>query len=154
MKKLFVALISLTSLNTFAATQNLTIEGTISSICSFTQVNNGIFGYDVAVPFTLDTAVTGGTPASASINYNATPTITVTEVTSFSGTPSGFTDTVVFTNYLTSFNGGNLSFNGNLSTYTQTSGNTDTFTLRVKVVNSNGSFPIGTYRVGTVITCQ
>jgi len=82
MKKLFLALLFASTAQ--AATQGLTVNGSVSSQCAFASVTNGVFGFDVTSPNMLDTASTGGTNASVVINYNGTPTVSVDEVSSFS----------------------------------------------------------------------
>lgn len=154
MKKIFVSLIALISLNAFSATQNITVNGTVSSQCQFNSVTNGVFGYDVTAPNVLDTASVGGNPASVVINYNGTPTISIGEITSFSSAPSGFSDTVAFLNVASTTNLGSLSYSGNVASGTETGGVVDTLNLRVRANNNTGSFPIGNYVAGTTITCQ
>lgn len=153
MKKLLIALMFVGTVN--AATQSLTINGTVSSVCSFGSATNGVFGFEVQTPQQLDTASTGGTNASVLIYYNGTPTVTVPEITTFSATPSGFSDTVNFTNYLTSSNAGSITYSGGEATLTESSGtSTDTLTLRLRAVNAQNNFPIGNYSAGTIVTCQ
>lgn len=137
-----------------AATQALTITGTIASVCAFTSVTNGIFGFEIQNPNVLDTGSTGGTNAQVIINYNSTPTVTVPEITAFTTVPSGFTDTVTFTNILTSSGGAKSYSNGQASWVESGSTVTDTITLRLRVSDGQGSFPTGNYSAGTVITCN
>jgi len=152
--KSFLALCLLASAPVFAATQGLTINGTVSSQCAFASVTNGVFGFDVAQPNILDTAATGGTNASVGISYNATPTISIDAITAFDTIPSGFTDSVTFLNYFTSANLGTISYTSGVASGQETNNISDTFTLRVKATDVTGSFPVGNYAASTVITCQ
>lgn len=137
-----------------AATQGLTVNGTVSSVCAFTSVTNGVFGFEVQTPHVLDTGITGGTDATVVINFNSGPTVTVPEITTFSAVPSGFTDTVNFTNNLTTL-GGSRSYSSGTATWQESSSaSTDTITLRLRAVNAQGSFPVGNYTAGVTITCQ
>lgn len=153
MKKL-ILLIALIPFIAYSATQNLSVNGTVSSVCVFTSPVDGIFGYEVQTPQVLDTNLTGGLDAGVVINYNGTPTVSIGEITSFTTVPSGFTDTVTFTNVLSTLNGVR-SYSGGVATWTE-GGNTttDALTLRLRAVNGQGSFPIGNYSATTVITCQ
>lgn len=136
-----------------ATTQNVTVSGVVSSACSFGSVNNGTFGYDVQTPNLLDTSSTGGANAAITIYYNGTPTVSIGEVTSFSVVPSGFTDTVNFTNIFTSSNIGSVSYSSGSASFTQTGGSSDTLTLRLRASNASGPFPTGNYSAATTITC-
>lgn len=152
MKKLLLALAFISTAQ--AATENLTISGTVSSVCAFGSVTNGVFGYEVQSPTLLDTASTGGTNGQVLIFYNGTPTVSIGEITSFSTVPSGFTDTVNFTNVFTSNNAGTISYSSGNASFTQSGGTNDTLTLRLRALNANGSFPVGNYSAATTITCQ
>ena len=61
MKKLLLALAFVGTAQ--AATQNITISGTVSSVCAFASATNGVFGFDVQTPQLLDTGGAGGTNA-------------------------------------------------------------------------------------------
>lgn len=137
-----------------AATQGLTINGTVSSVCAFASVQNGTFGFDVTSPNVLDTNATGGTNASVVINYNGTPTVSIDQITSFASVPSGFTDTVNFLNVFTSSNNGAISYSSGTASFTQSGGINDNLTLRLQATDANGSFPTGNYSASTTITCQ
>lgn len=152
MKKLLIALLFIGTAQ--ATTQNLTISGTVSSVCAFASTTNGVFGFDVQSPNLLDTAATGGTNAQVMIYYNGTPTITFPEITSFSATPSGFADTVTFNNILSSANSGGINYTNGSASLTESSNSTDTFTLRLRAQDGSGSFPVGNYTASTTITCQ
>lgn len=154
MKKVIALFILCSSLNSQAATQALTISGSVSSVCAFSGVVNGIFGFDVLNPNVLDTQATGGLDAGVILYYNSTPTVTVPEITSFTSVPSGFTDTVNFTNVLTTTNGSRSYANGTASWTESSSTSTDALTLRIRATNANGSFPVGNYSASTTITCQ
>lgn len=153
MKKLLLISLFLSNV-AVAATSSITVAGTISSVCAFGSVTNGVFGFDVAQPNILDTAGTGGTNASVGITYNSTPTISIDAITAFDSTPSGFSDTVAFMNYFSSTNLGNMNYTSGQAGGQETSGSSDTFTLRVKATDANGSFPVGNYAASTTITCQ
>lgn len=137
-----------------AATETLTINGTVASTCVFSSPVNGVFGYEVQTPNVLDTQLTGGLDAGVVINYNGTPTVTIDEITTFATVPSGFTDTVSFTNTLTTTNGSRTYSNGTASWVESGSTTTDALTLRLRAVNAQGSFPIGNYSASTTVTCQ
>lgn len=154
MKKSLIALIAFAALNANAATQNLNINGTVSSVCAFASAQNGVFGFDVTSPNVLDTASTGGNSASVTINYNGTPTISIDEITAFGSVPSGFADTVQFLNVFTSSNAGPISYSSGAASFTQSGGINDNLTLRLRATNATGSFPTGNYSASTVITCQ
>jgi len=130
MKKLFLALLFASTAQ--AATQGLTVNGSVSSQCAFASVTNGVFGFEVTSPNMLDTASTGGTNASVVINYNGTPTVSIDEVSSFSSSPSGFTDTVQFLNVFTSSNVGSVSYSSGTASFTQSGGINDNLTLRLR----------------------
>lgn len=153
MKRLSIALALALISTAQATTQNMSISGTVSSVCSFGSVTNGVFGYEVQSPTLLDTASTGGTNGQVLIYYNGTPTVSIAEITSFATTPSGFTDTVNFTNTFTSNNAGTITYTSGTASFTQSSGTNDTLTLRLRALNASGSFPIGSYTASTVITC-
>lgn len=152
MKKLLIVLMLIGTAH--ASTSTLTVAGTISSVCAFGSVTNGIFGFDVANPNILDTFATGGTNASVVITYNATPTISIDAITSFDTIPSGFTDSVTFLNYFSSANLGNISYTSGVASGQETNNISDIFTLRVKATDVTGSFPVGNYSASTTITCQ
>lgn len=154
MKKLLFVVAALAALNAQAATQGLSINGTVSSQCAFASVTNGVFGFDVTSPNILDTASTGGTNASVVINYNGTPTVSIDEITSFTSVPSGFTDTVNFLNVFTSSNVGSVSYSSGTASFNQSSGINDNLTLRLRATDANGSFPVGNYSASAVVTCQ
>lgn len=153
MKKTAIALTALITLNAYATTQNLSVSGTVGSQCSFVSVNNGTFGFDVTAPNILDTASTNGSHASVGIAYNNTPTISINEITSFASAPSGFNDTVNFTNRFFSANAGQISYSGGVASFTQSSGTTDTLTLQLRAVNATANYPVGNYTATTTITC-
>lgn len=153
MKIKLLILMMFASSQVMATTQNLTVSATISSVCSFSSVNNGIFGYDVTTPNILDTASTGGANATVTINYNGLPTVSIDEITTFSTVPSGFTDTVSFTNTFNSSNQGTISYVSGVASFTQTSNITDTLNLRLRATNATATFPTGTYSATTVVTC-
>lgn len=136
-----------------AATATLSVSGTIATTCNFGSPSTGTFGFDPATPTTLNTLLTGGNPAQVTVTYNGTPTVTVTEVTSFSVAPNGFSGTPTFYNTLTHSNGGTLTYTSGLASYTQTGGTTDTFTLNLRAVNGS-AFPLGTYTGAATITCN
>ena len=153
MKIKLLILMMFASSQVMATTQNVTVSGTVSSTCSFGSVTNGVFGYEVQSPTLLDTASTGGTNAQVAIFYNGTPTVSITEVTSFSVAPVGFSDTVNFTNVFTSNNAGVISYSSGTASFTQSGGVSDTLTLRLRALNATGSFPIGNYSASTTVTC-
>lgn len=152
MKKLLLALMFCGTAQ--AATQNITISGTVSSVCAFASATNGVFGFDVQTPQLLDTGGTGGTNAQVAIYYNGSPSISIQEITSFTSTPSGFSDTVSFLNTFTSSNDGVIAYSSGSASFTPTGGTTDTLTLRLRAADATGPFPIGNYSASTVITCN
>lgn len=152
MKKLLLALAFIGTAQ--AATQNLSVSGTVSSVCAFASATNGVFGFDVQTPQLLDTAGTGGTNAQVAIYYNGSPSISIQEITSFASTPSGFSDTVTFLNTFTSANDGTIAYSSGSASFTPTGGTSDTLTLRLRASDATGPFPIGNYSASTVVTCN
>lgn len=154
MKKLAISLVAFMSFNSIAATENLFITGTIATQCAFSGLQTGNFGFDPASPNILDTATTGGNSARVDINYIGLPNVTAVEIGSFATVPNGFVDPVTFTNVFTSANLGTIPYSNGFATFTATGNTTDTLTLRLRAVNGNGAFPVGTYTASTVVTCQ
>lgn len=154
MKKSIIALAALVAFSSQAATQNITVTGTVASTCSFGSPTNGVFGFDVQTPQLLDTAGTGGTNAQVLIYYNGSPAVSISEITSFATVPAGFTDTVNFINTFTSSTDGVIPYTSGTASFSPTSGTTDTLTLRLRATNAAGPFPIGSYSATTVITCN
>ena len=152
MKKL--AIIFLFAGSVHAATTNLSVSGTISTSCVFGSATNGAFGYSPLLPTIMNTSSNGGAPASVGLSYSGTPTVTVSEPTSFSVTPNGYNGTPSFSSAVTSANGGNMSYTSGVASYTQTSGSSDTITLNIGVSNGSSAFPLGTYTSTSTVTCN
>lgn len=138
-----------------AATTNLTVSGTISTSCVFGSTTAGTFGYTPSAPSVLSTAASGGNAAQVIVSYSGTPTITVTEPTSFTSTPNGYNGTPSFSSAVTSGNGGSMSYSSGVASYTESSGSSDVITLNMAATNNNGNaFPLGTYTSTSTVTCQ
>ena len=152
MKKLLIALMFCGTAQ--AATTDLTVSGTISTTCVFGAATAGTFGYSPANPNVINTSTNGGNAASVGLSYSGTPTVTVSEPTSFSATPAGYSGTPSFSSAVTSANGGNMSYSSGLASYTQTSGSSDLITLNIGVSNGSTAFPLGTYTSTSTVTCN
>ena len=153
-----MVLMSSASFQVYAASTNMQFNGTVSSVCAFTSVNNGILGVAAATPNILSTNPNGGgTQGSVNIAYNSTPTVTVNNITQFTSSPniSGITNSS-FGMFVTGQSSGPFTWGNNVFTKTYSSGTSDAITIdfEAQTGNSQLAWPTGSYSATTTITCQ
>lgn len=153
-----VLLLTTASGYSYATTQNLQFSGTVSSICSFSGVTNGTLAVSAAAPHIISTnPAAGGTPGQVTISYNATPTVTVDNITSFSSSPniSGITNPSIGV-AVSGQNAGQYTWGNSVFSKTYSSGTTDVITVEFEAQTGNTSlaWPTGSYSAATTITCQ
>lgn len=145
--------LAMCSFGVHAATATLGINGTVSTSCAFTGTNSGALSVSPSNPTIMGTNVSGGMPAVAHLSFTGTPTLTVTEITSFDSVPSGFNPTLTFNNSVTSSLLGSMSFSGGAASGQYSSGNADTVTVNLGV-QSSAPYVTGNYSASTTLTCQ
>lgn len=140
----------------FAATGTMNFTGTVSTVCSFSNLNNGTLAVDPAQPNILSTNVAGGTAGSVTLNYIGTPTMSVEEVQGFATKPSGVNngDFTYSTNVISN-NGISYNANQGYLTATYSTGTSDTLQVGLVASKSAGSsVATGSYTASSILTCQ
>ena len=153
-----MVVMAVASTGTYAAQTNLQFNGTVSSVCAFTSVNNGILGVSASTPNILSTnPAGGGTPGTVSIAYNSTPLVTVNNITSFTSSPniSAITNNS-FGMYVSGQSAGPFTFGNSVFSKTYSSGTSDAINIdfEAQTGNSQLAWPTGSYSATTTVTCQ
>lgn len=144
------------SSSAFAASSSIDFAGTASAFCSFSGINNGSLSVNPSNTAQIGTSVTGGTPATFSIQYLGTPTLSVQEVQGFATKPSGVNDNDFgYTTSVTSSSSVSFTANQGFITGTYNGGNADQLTVNMLASKLNAqSVPLGGYVATSTLTCQ
>lgn len=157
MKKLVTALMVLSGINSnlaLAASGTINYSGTVSTVCSFGSQTNGALAVDPSQPNVIASNATGGAPASVSITYFGTPTVTIQEIGTFDTKPNGVGNgDFVYSTAVSSTAGATYTSSGGYKSTTYTSGSSDNLTIHFTAVKS-GNITLGNYAASGTITCQ
>lgn len=146
-------LLAMCSFGVHADQANLNMTGTVSTSCAFTGQAGGVLAVSPSNPTFMSTATQGGSPATANLSYTGTPTLTVTEITSFDSVPSGFNPTLGFSNQAQSQQLGNMSYSSGSASGQYIGGSADILSINLGVTSS-APFATGNYSASTTVTCQ
>lgn len=144
------------SSSVFATSSSVTFSGTAAAFCSFSGVNNGSMVVDPSNTARIGTTYSGGSPASFSIQYLGTPTLSIEEVQSLSVKPNGTSNSdFLFSTSASSGSSQSFSSNQGYLTTTYSGGSADQLTVQLTVTKANGqSVPLGNYSAVSQVTCQ
>ena len=156
-KKLIATAVAATLPHCALAVQSsIDFAGNASAFCSFSGVNNGVLAVNPSNTSQIGTGVSGGSPASFTIQYLGTPTVTVEEVQGFATKPNGVNSSDF--NYSTSVNSGSsvsYTANNGVLSGTYSGGSADQLSVGMLATVANGQpVPLGSYVATSVITCQ
>lgn len=155
MKKIFVSLVALISLNAFSASGTLQFSGTASTTCSFGSQTNGTFAVDPSQPNVIGTSASGGSPATLQIIYFGTPTVTIEEFALFTTKPNGVANgDFTYTTLVSSTAGKQYTTVGPNKEATYSNGSSDTLSIQFNASKSSGNIALGNYAATSAVTCQ
>lgn len=155
-KRLFaLVLMSMCAGLTSAATETLQTTGTVSSTCSFSGKSAGSFNMRAGTNYVLSSTIgDSGTPASITVNYVGSPTLTVSDVLGFDAGSPTLPTSANFVNSAVLSSAGVMSLIGGVYSKTFASGSSDTLNYStVASLPSTSAFPTGSYATTVTMTC-
>lgn len=149
-------LLGISSNFVLAASSSIEFAGTAAAFCSFSGVNNGSMVVDPSNTARIGTTYSGGSPATFSIQYLGTPTLSIEEVQSLSVKPNGTNNSdFLFSTSASSGSSQTFTANQGYLTTTYSGGSADQLTVQLTVTKANGqSVPLGNYSAVSQVTCQ